>query len=105
MNPFPELFLRPLLLILPLLVGGILHMVAVKLDILPFLKIPLHERSFGKNKTYRGALLMPLFCIVGVWPARIIENSLGPSSDMIMGFSTVSPWILGFWLGIGYIAS
>ena len=98
-----ELFFKPLLLIVPLLVGGVLHMVAVKLDLLSFLKIPLHLWAFGKNKTYRGVVLMPLFCILGVFLSRAIENALGPASEFMLGFTEVSPWGLGFWLGVGYI--
>jgi hypothetical protein len=59
-------FQRMTLLVLPLVFGGVLHMVAVKLDILSYLKKPIHQRWFGLNKTRRGFLIMPLVTFPGV---------------------------------------
>lgn len=66
-------FLQIWLLALPLVVGGIIHMVIVKMDILSYLKKPIHHSWFGANKTWRGFLVMPLATWPGVVMSRHIE--------------------------------
>jgi hypothetical protein len=70
-----DLFLKPfnfLMIIdmfifsLPILISGSLHMYVVKMDWFVFLKKPIQEQWFGKNKTWRGVVVMILFTIVGV---------------------------------------
>lgn len=39
---------------LPLIFSNVLHMWIVKKDYLSFLKVPVHEKLFGRNKTLRG---------------------------------------------------
>lgn len=41
--------------------AGIIHIVCIKKDLFRFLKIPIYEKLFWKNKTYRGLVLMSLF--------------------------------------------
>ena len=72
-------------------------MVAVKINLLPFLKIPLNEKLFGKNKTWRGIILMCLFSIPGVLLAQKLDNSLG--------FSDANLFLLSIGLGLGYTLS
>ncbi|NNM52248.1 MAG: CDP-archaeol synthase [Pseudomonadales bacterium] len=52
-------------LLIPVIFAGVLHMMAVTWQWLPSLARPLHIRSFGQNKTWRGLILMPLFCMLG----------------------------------------
>jgi CDP-diacylglycerol--serine O-phosphatidyltransferase len=92
-------FLRILLLSLPLVVGGIIHMVVVKLDILSYLKKPIHHRLFGVNKTWRGFFVMPL----ATWPGVVWAQSLENLSDLSTPLLTLHPsWLLAFLLGMGY---
>lgn len=88
---------RGFLLSFPLLVGGILHMIAVKKDFLPFLKIPINRWAFGENKTLRGFIIMPLATLIGTALVTPIDSLL-TNNDQI-GFSI--HWIL-FGLGLGF---
>lgn len=103
MDWWTDFVIKPLWLLFPLVIGGILHMVAVKMDILPWFRRPIHLPSFGKNKTYRGLVLMPLFCVIGTALASYLEGWASP--EKVVGFQQVS-WIwLGIWLGLAYIFS
>jgi CDP-diglyceride synthetase len=52
---------RAFLLVLPVVMFGIMHMIAVRIRFLQILALPVCELWFGKNKTWRGFILMPLF--------------------------------------------
>lgn len=83
---------------IPVVIGGVLHMLAVKKDFLPRLRQPIHTPLFGQNKTWRGLLLMPLLTAFGalcLWPAEI---ALG--ANAVFG-----PHLLaaGLVAGLGYI--
>jgi CDP-diacylglycerol--serine O-phosphatidyltransferase len=96
--PSHELF-RVFLLSLPLVIGGILHMIAVKVDILSYLKKPIHQRWFGLNKTWRGFILMPLVTLPGV----LLAQKLEALSDIITPLlNTEVAWKLALALGLGY---
>jgi hypothetical protein len=63
------LLLQALWLALPVVVAGVVHMLAVKRDWLPALRIPLDggrswrgARLFGDNKTWRGVVIMVAGC-------------------------------------------
>lgn len=81
------------IMLIPLTVGGILHMVVVRFDLLPFLKIPISLQRFGKNKTWRGFIAMPLLTIPGVYLAGTLSSS----------FYLFSPILIGLLLGLGYV--
>src|SRR5688572_16056119 len=83
-----------LILSIPLIVAGGLHMAVVTLNLLPGLKIPIHRGWFGANKTWRGVLVMPLAAALGVK----IASALWPSE--FGGWSSLS---LGFLLGLAYV--
>ena len=85
-------------MMLPLIVAGILHMAVVKWDSLSYLKIPLHPRWFGANKTWRGVFVMPALSVLGMFVARLVEASWQTS---ILG-SHSALW-LGLSLGFGYV--
>lgn len=55
-----ELLLKAWYLQFPVVVGGVLHMLAVTRQWLPGLTVPIYTPWFGANKTWRGLLLMPL---------------------------------------------
>ncbi len=92
-------FIRAFLLSLPLIVGGILHMVAVKADILSYLKKPIHQSLFGANKTWRGFFIMPLATWPGVLLAQYIEVVVDLNTPLL---TTTSSWLLAIYLGYGY---
>ncbi len=94
-----ENIFRIILLALPLIFGGILHMLAVKWDILSYLKKPLHQRWFGLNKTWRGFFIMPLACWPGVLAARTFEDVLDISAPVFHLHSTI---FISLCLGFAY---
>lgn len=49
----------------PIVFGGVMHMVAVKKAWLPGLVRPISQACFGANKTWRGMLLVPILSGVG----------------------------------------
>ncbi len=55
-----------LLLIAPLILSNIAHMMVVKQDLFPQLKIPLSRSLFGENKTWRGFVFLSIFNALSV---------------------------------------
>jgi len=95
-------FLVALYIQIPIVIGGVLHMLFVSKDWLPQLKIPLNENLFGANKTWRGAIVVPILTLFGaycLYPLEWIQT-------LIAGGSTLEHVNL-FWMGIvggiGYI--
>ena len=87
------------LLSVPLIVGGIIHMIAVKVDILSYFKKPIHHRWFGQNKTWRGFLVM----LLATWPGVILAQKLETLFDLNTPLLTnQNSFVLGFALGLGY---
>lgn len=76
-------------------------MFAVKKDILSELKIPINKDIFGKNKTYRGLILMPLFAVVGAAIISLIDQHLPENLKLYLGFGQSIK--LGALLGAFYI--
>ncbi len=91
--------IRVFLLLVPLIVGGILHMIAVKADVLSYFKMPIHQRWFGQNKTWRGFIVMPLATLPGVLLAQKLESFSELNAPLLVNQSS---WILALALGIGY---
>ena len=89
--------------IIPLIVGGILHMIAVTKDWLPQLKIPLSPGLFGANKTLRGFILMPLFTVPGAYLTAWLA-SLG-GWQLTFGILQQPAWLVGLVLGLGYMVA
>jgi len=94
-----ENFQLIILLALPLVFGGILHMIIVKMDILSYFKKPIHHRWFGANKTWRGFIIMPLATWPGVIIAQSIEKLLDLSSPLLASYSS---FLLAVILGMAY---
>lgn len=96
--PSHELF-RVFLLAIPLVVGGVLHMIAVKADVLSYFKIPIHQTWFGKNKTWRGFIVM----LLATWPGVILGQQLEKMLDLNTPLlNSSSSWVLAMSLGLGY---
>ena len=91
-------FLEVLILLIPLIFSGVLHMGVVTINILKFLKKPIHTDMFGKNKTYRGFVVMPLLTIPGVYLASISERFF----KVDIGFEHTNIILLGVLLGLFY---
>jgi len=91
--------LTAFLFILPAIVGGVLHMLAVTRDWVPVLKIPVRERWFGANKTVRGFVLMPLFSIPGAW----LSCSLARGHSLTVDLGATSFVWLGLVIGFAYV--
>lgn len=90
---------RVFLLSLPLVVGGIVHMIAVKADTLSYFKKPIHQSSFGQNKTWRGFIVMPLATWPGVLLAQKLESVFDLNTPLLVNNSS---FILAMVLGLGY---
>ena len=52
---------------LPIIFSGVGHMAIVKARFMEFLARPVSSRLFGRNKTWRGFLVIPVLSIPGVW--------------------------------------
>jgi len=100
-NQLQKHFLTAALFIIPGMVGGILHMIAVYKNWFSFLAIPVSRHAFGENKTLRGFILMPFFTILGAFILKgiIILKSMELSVD----FNGMSFVILGAALGLSYV--
>ena len=84
---------------IPIVIGGVLHMVVVSRQYLSSLATPIYSPWFGANKTWRGFVVVPLLTAFGavcVWP---IEQSL-EQSVYPQGFGLV---LAGLWAGLGYM--
>lgn len=75
-----------LILFLPLILSNTIHMVVVKLDLFSVLKTPLSRVAFGKNKTFRGFLIVPfLNGILVLFFSQLLQLS-NPLLQFFAGF-------------------
>lgn len=87
---------------IPIVIGGVLHMVVVSKDWFPQLKIPLNKRLFGENKTWRGAIIVPVLTLFGaycLYPLEWIQALVSGGSVL----EHVNLFWMGVVGGIGYI--
>lgn len=94
--------LLALYLQIPVVIGGVLHMVIVKRNYLSALVIPIHQSWFGANKTWRGLFVVPLLTAFGGLCMMPLEWLL----TQAIGTSLLSQWnlaLLGFIAGVGYV--
>ncbi len=49
------------IMLIPLILSNVLHMILVKRNVMSWLNIPIWERAFGKNKTWRGVVIIVLW--------------------------------------------
>ncbi len=91
-----------LLLQIPIVFGGVMHMVAVKRHWLPGLVRPVSPSCFGANKTWRGMLLVPIYSGAGaliLWPLMWLQPQWLPSA--LQGGATLL--VAGMAGGLGYV--
>ena len=81
-----------LIVLVPLIFTGMLHMVAVKFDWLNALQIPIWRNGFGANKTWRGVVFMPAVNAVFVVLVTVVCR-----------LDQAYPALLGFALGLSYV--
>lgn len=106
-----ERFFILFLLFLPVILGGILNMIFVKIPFLNFLKKPMDfskkakdgKRIFGDNKTWKGFLGM----ILGTILSALLMSFLGSQfpflqEKSIISFEQRQFFLEGFLLGLGY---
>lgn len=83
----------------PVVVGGVLHMLAVSRNWWPALARPVHRGLFGANKTWRGFVLVPLFTAAGALLVLPVEWWLGARAPV-----GVALWLpAGLLAGLGYV--
>lgn len=96
------ILLFALYLQIPVVIGGVLHMICVKRNYLSALVVPIHTGLLGENKTWRGLLIVPLLTALGgfcLWPAEWLMMQ-------IFEVNLLSQWnlgLLGLVAGIGYV--
>lgn len=107
-------------LAVPAVLGGVSHMVVVKKDLFPALKVPLDggatlggRRLFGDNKTWRGALYMvAASTLAGLAQAPLAGWAEGAGLDLV-GYARVGAKVglgaaggyalVGLLQGVGYV--
>lgn len=97
-------FFVPMLLLVPAIVGGVLHSMVIRAGWLAWLAVPIHRRWFGVNKTWRGLVVMPVGCLLGEYLTIGLEHGLPPA--IRTGLQGLSPGMLvvcGLSLGLGYM--
>ncbi|WP_448664671.1 CDP-archaeol synthase [Sphingomonas sp. CJ20] len=106
----PSLWPALALCALPAVIAGCLHMVVVRLDLMPWLARPLDggrcwrsARIFGDNKTWRGLVAMILFSILGCYAlAGLVALAPGLAPYNVLDFSTHGAPFYGLLYGLGY---
>lgn len=96
---------------MPLLIAGGIHMVLVKRNALPFLRIPLDghvrfrgRRLFGENKTWRGFAVMIPGCILLVGLQTLLWVQFPAVRDLsFFDYSARSPFVVGAVMAVGYL--
>ena len=103
--------LQLLWLAIPVIVSGIVHLVVLKLDLLPGLRrLPIDggatfrgKRVFGDNKTWRGALVTITTMTVTAWALAKMHLCCWHLPTLVP-FAETQPVAWGLLLGTGYIA-
>lgn len=94
------MLLQLLFLATPMILAATTHMVIVKKNVFPFLVIPINQKIFGANKTWRGVIVMPVLGFVSMLITLRLLNFFELSSLLE---NLISPYLLGFILGLAYI--
>ncbi len=84
-------------LIIPMVIGNVVHMIIVKKNLLSDLASPVAKDLFGLNKTYRGFIVLPI--LVGL-STLFSSYFMGP-----FGSSLLEDSIIGIVLGIVFLLS
>ncbi len=83
--------------------AGALFLSFAKLPILPILGTPINEKLFGKNKTYRGFVLLPLFVGIFISLMSLLEPLFGGA--LLYRYSSTNPMLFGIILGLAFAVS
>jgi CDP-diacylglycerol--serine O-phosphatidyltransferase len=89
-------------LFIPLIITNVLHMLVVKRNLFKFLRIPISEKVFGRNKTYRGILFVTLvngivfILLLTIFPSK--ELDLSPFVGALLGLTYVMFELPNSWL-------
>jgi len=89
-----ELLPHLLIVMVPLVLTNVLHMLVVKYNLWSGLTLPIHEKSFGKNKTWRGFLFVP---IANAFMLGLVS--------LLADLKIEYVFLLGGALGIAYVVS
>jgi len=81
-----------LIVLVPLVITNVLHMLLVKKNLFQFLTKPIANELFGKNKTWRGLLFVPIINAFMLFLINYIFH-------IYINYS----FFLGFILGLAYI--
>jgi hypothetical protein len=92
-----------LTLTLPLVIAGILHMVAVQFHVLDRLAQPISRNQFGKNKTWRGFILMPMLTTCAVFIQEVTIGSWLLQKGSLLSFQQYGILFSGIALGLAYV--
>ncbi len=95
-----ELVITAFYLHIPIVIGGVLHMVVVSRQLWPQYAVPIYTPWFGANKTWRGMIAVPLLTVIGaacLWP---FHRYFGIN---ILGDDFCSIVLGGLLAGIGYV--
>lgn len=101
-STFTRGFWIALYLNIPIIIGGVLHMIVVTRDMYPQLKIPIHTGLFGANKTWRGFVVVPLFTAAGtllLYPLELFQRAVWGTSVL----EQHSLFIVGIVTGLAYM--
>jgi len=104
------LALQLLWLALPIVAAGLVHLVVLKLDLLPGLRrLPIDggltfrgRRLFGDNKTWRGVVVTVGTTTVAAWLLAHLHDCCWPLPTLVP-FAETYPLAWGLLLGTGYI--
>ncbi len=104
----PEI-IKTLLVILPVVLAGIAHSVAIRADLFPWaaqrLDLGLRffgEPLFGENKTWRGVLIMSGMTSVCAWLLSFVLQSEHLPSGFAQLAEPVPALLFGLLIGLGY---
>lgn len=79
------------IVLIPGILANVLHMILVKLNVFKVLSVPIYEDGFGKNKTYRGFLLVTLltslFSLLGSILVKEVTVLEGCGIGAVLGFT------------------
>lgn len=82
------------IVLLPLVITGSLHMIAVKSNFLSHFNRPIWEYGFGINKTWRGFLFVPIVNAIIVFIIDLFFNNV-----------LLNSFLLGYILGMAYVVA
>jgi hypothetical protein len=86
------------LYILPVLLSGVLFIFTVKRGFFGFLDVPVSKGLFGTNKTLRGFVLMPAYCLLFAW---LLSMLLGARNEIYVAENIYKAFFLGLAYPLG----